>query len=82
MPARMQEKFNGPVAEKIKAESGITNPMAMPKLDKIVVSVGMGKLIEGTKLNAKAKEQVVKDRALITGQMPVMTVAKISVANF
>ncbi len=82
MPPRMQEKFVGPVAEKIKAEAGITNPMAMPKLDKIMVNVGMGKLIEGTKLNAKAKEQVVKDLALITGQKPIMTIAKKSVANF
>lgn len=82
MPPRMQEQFEGAVAEKIKAEAGITNPMAMPKLDKIMVSVGMGKLIEGTKLNAKAKEQVVKDLALITGQKPVMTIAKKSVANF
>ncbi|MEM8737645.1 MAG: 50S ribosomal protein L5 [Planctomycetota bacterium] len=78
----MKEKFVGPVAEKIKAQAGITNPMAMPRMEKIVVSVGMGKLIEGTKLNAKAKEQVQKDLALITGQKPIMTVAKKSVANF
>jgi large subunit ribosomal protein L5 len=78
----MKEKFQGPVAEKIKAEAGITNPMAMPKLEKIVVMAGMGRLIEGTKLNARAKEQVVKDLALITGQKPVMTIAKKSVANF
>lgn len=82
MTPRMKEKFVGPVAEKIKAEAGIKNPMAMPRLDKIIVNVGMGKLIEGTKLNAKAKEQVQKDLALITGQKPVMTVAKKSVANF
>ena len=82
MPPRMKEKFAGPVAEKLRAESGLQNPMAMPKLDKIIVSVGMGKLIEGTKLNAKAKEQVQKDLALITGQKPVMTIAKKSVANF
>jgi large subunit ribosomal protein L5 len=47
-----------------------------------MVVVGMGRLIEGTKLNARAKEQVQKDLALITGQKPVMTVAKKSVANF
>ncbi|MEO1235595.1 MAG: 50S ribosomal protein L5 [Planctomycetota bacterium] len=82
MPPRMKEKFVGPVAEKLKAEASIANPMAMPKLDKIVVSVGMGRLIEGTKLNARAKEQVQKDLALITGQKPIMTVAKKSVANF
>ena len=82
MTPRMKEKFVGPVAEKIKADHGITNPMAMPALDKIIVTVGMGNLIEGTKLNAKAKEQVQKDLAVITGQKPVMTVAKKSVANF
>ncbi len=82
MPPRMKQKFEGPALDKIKSESGITNPMALPKLDKIVVVVGMGKLIEGTKLNAKAKEQVQKDLALITGQKPVMTIAKKSVANF
>ena len=82
MTPRMKQKFVGPVAEKLRAEAGISNPMAMPKLEKIVVSVGMGKLIEGTKLNARAKEQVQKDLALITGQKPVMTIAKKSVANF
>lgn len=82
MTPRMKEKFVGPVTDKIKTESGITNPMALPKLDKIIVNVGMGRLIEGTKLNAKAKEQVQKDLALITGQKPIMTVAKKSVANF
>ena len=82
MTPRMKQKFTGPVAEKIKADTGLTNPMAMPRMEKIVVSVGMGKLIEGTKLNAKAKEQVQKDLALITGQKPVMTIAKKSVANF
>lgn len=79
---RMKEKFNGPVAEKIRTEAGVTNPMAMPRMDKIIVNVGMGNQIEGTKLNAKAKEQVVKDLAIITGQKCIMTKARKSVANF
>ena len=82
MTPRMKEKFVGQVAEKLKAEAGITNPMAMPKLEKIVVTVGLGNHIEGTKLNARVKEQVIKDLALITGQKPIMTIAKKSVANF
>ena len=81
-PPRMKVKFNGPVADKIRSESGLSNPMAMPRMDKIIVNVGMGNQIEGTKLNAKAKEQVVKDLALITGQKVVMTKARKSVANF
>ena len=82
MTPRMKEKFAGQVAEKLKAEAGISNPMAMPKLEKIVVTVGLGNHIEGTKLNARVKEQVIKDLALITGQKPIMTIAKKSVANF
>ena len=82
MTPRMKEKFFGPVAEKLKAEAQISNPMAMPKIEKIIVNVGMGRQIEGTKLNARAKEQVVKDLALITGQQPIMTKARKSVANF
>lgn len=82
MPPRKKQQFETAVAQKLKSEAGITNPMAMPKLEKIMVVVGMGRLIEGTKLNARAKDQVVKDLALITGQKPVMTVAKKSVANF
>ena len=82
MAPRLKEKFTGPVAEKIKAEYGIKNHLALPRLEKIVVSVGLGKQLEGTKLNAKAKEQVVKDVSVITGQRPIMTKAKKSVSNF
>lgn len=82
MPPRMKEKFQGPVAEKVKTQFGVKNPMALPRLDKIVLSVGLGKQLEGTKLNPKAKEQTVKDLAVITGQKPVMLKAKKSVSNF
>jgi len=82
MPARMQEKFTGPVGEKVKADFGIKNVMALPSLNKIVLNVGMGKALEGTKLNAAAKEQVLDDLAVITGQRPVVRQAKKSVSNF
>jgi large subunit ribosomal protein L5 len=82
VPPRMRDRYRTVVAGKIKQEFGITNPMALPQLDKIMVVVGIGKQIEGTKLNAKAKEQVLKDLTVITGQKPVMTLAKKSVANF
>ena len=82
MPVRMQEKFAGPVGEKVKADFGVANVMALPRLDKIVLNVGMGKALEGTKLNAAAKEQVLDDLAVITGQQPVIRRAKKSVSNF
>lgn len=82
MPVRMQEKFAGPVGEKVKVDFGVANVMALPRLDKIVLNVGMGKALEGTKLNAAAKEQVLDDLAVITGQQPVIRRAKKSVSNF
>ena len=50
--------------------------MALPRLQKIVLTVGIGKQLEGTKLNPKAKEQVLKDLTVIAGQKPVVTKAK------
>lgn len=82
MTPSMKQKYIAEVTPKVKEAFGITNPMAMPKLDKIVVQVGMGKSLEGTKLNVKHKEQVLKDLTVITGQKPVITIAKKSVANF
>ncbi|MFA9479030.1 50S ribosomal protein L5 [Phycisphaerales bacterium AB-hyl4] len=82
MTPRLKEKFAGPVSEKLKQEFSVTNPMAMPRLEKIVLSVGLGKQLEGTKVNAKAREQVLQDLALITGQKAVMVKAKKSVSNF
>ena len=82
MAPRMKEKFSGSVAEQVKEKFGITNPMALPRLDKVVLTVGMGHQLEGTKLNAQAKGQVVSDLATITGQRPVMSKAKKSVSNF
>ncbi|MEM6553472.1 MAG: 50S ribosomal protein L5 [Planctomycetota bacterium] len=82
MTPRFKEQFQSVVTDKLKSEFGITNPMAVPKLDKIMLSVGLGKQIEGTKINARAKEQTLKDLEMISGQKAVMTKAKKSVANF
>lgn len=82
MTPRLKEKFAGPVYDAVKKEFGITNPMALPRLEKIVLTVGLGNMLEGTKINAAAKEQTLSDLAVITGQKPVMTKAKKSVANF
>lgn len=79
---RLKEKYKTQVASAIRERFNITNPMALPRLEKIVLTVGMGKQLEGTKLNLKAKEQVLKDLAVITGQKPVVCKARKSVANF
>ena len=82
MTPRLKKQYNEQVVAKLKQDFGIKNPMAVPILDKIVINVGMGKQLEGTKLNPKAREQVISDLALISGQQPIVKKAKKSVANF
>ena len=79
---RMKEKFQTEVWDMVRSEFGITNPMALPNLEKIVLTVGMGNQLDGTKLNPKAREQVISDLSLITGQRPIMKKAKKAVSNF
>lgn len=81
-PPRMKIKFQNEVLPKVKETYKVTNPMALPVLDKIIINVGLGKQLEGTKLNLKAKEQVIADLTVISGQKPIMKRAKKSVSNF
>ena len=82
MTPRLKEKFESEVTESVRQQYSIKNRMALPRLEKIVLTVGLGKQIEGTKINAKAKEQVLSDLTIISSQKPVMTKAKKSVSNF
>lgn len=82
MTPRLKDKFRNDVTPRIREQFGIDNPMAVPRLEKIVITVGLGKELEGTKIKPQAKEQVIKDLTVIAGQKPVMTIAKKSVANF
>ncbi len=82
VPPRMRDKFRNEVLPKIRQEFDIKNAFASPKLVKVMLTVGIGKQLEGTKLNSKAKEQVLADLTVISGQKPVVTKAKKSVANF
>jgi large subunit ribosomal protein L5 len=79
---RMRRRFQDEVLPGVMNDHGITNPMAAPKLDKIVLSIGVGRELDGTKLRANVREQVLSDLEVITGQKPVMRKAKRSVANF
>lgn len=82
MVPRMKEKFSGEVASQVREKFGIKNPMALPRMEKIVLTVGMGNQLEGTKLKPQGKDQVLSDLATITGQRAVMKRAKKSVSNF
>lgn len=75
----MKTYYKETAAPALFKKFGYKSVMQIPKLDKIVVNVGCGKEANG---NAKVIEAVVRDLTAITGQKPVVTLAKKSVANF
>ncbi len=76
--ARLKEKYKKEIAPAIAKEFGIENPMAVPKLEKIVVNMGIGEAIA----NAKVLDTAVEELKSVTGQKPVVTKAKKSIAAF
>ncbi len=76
--ARLKEKYMSEVSPALMEKFGYKNVMEIPKLEKIVVNMGVG----DAKDNSKALEVAVKELATITGQKPVITKAKKSVSNF
>jgi large subunit ribosomal protein L5 len=78
MASRLKEKYQQEVVPALQKEFNYKNPMQVPRLHKVVVNIGMGEVIQ----NSKAMEFAVADLAAITGQRPVITRAKRSVAAF
>ncbi len=76
--ARLKEIYDSEIVAKMKEKFGYTNPMQVPKLDKIVINMGVGEAKE----NVKVLESAVRDMELITGQKAVITKSKKSIANF
>jgi large subunit ribosomal protein L5 len=76
--ARLKEYYSKEVAPALMTKFSYKSTMQIPKLDKIVINVGAGEAKE----NAKAIDAIMTDLATITGQKPVPTFAKKSVANF
>jgi large subunit ribosomal protein L5 len=78
MAARLREKFQTELKQSIQKELGIENLMAVPKLEKIVINMGIGEATQ----NAKIMDPLTADLAAIAGQKPVVTKAKKSIAAF
>ena len=76
--ARLRDKYKSEIAPALAKEFGIENPMAIPKVEKIVVNMGVGEAIG----NAKILDAAVEELRSITGQKPVVTKAKKSIAAF
>ncbi|MCU1290977.1 MAG: RplE [Acidobacteria bacterium] len=76
--ARLKDKYRNEIAPAIAKEFGIENPMAIPRIEKVVVNMGMGEAIS----NSKILDTAVEELRSITGQKPVVTKAKKSIAAF
>ena len=76
--ARLREIYDNEIVAKMIEKFGYKNPMQVPKLDKIVINMGVGEAKE----NAKVLEAAVRDMEIIAGQKAIVTKSKKSVANF
>ena len=76
--ARLKEKYRNEIAGALAKEFDIKNPMAVPKITKVIVNMGLGEASS----NAKILDTAVEELRAVTGQKPVITKAKKSIAAF
>lgn len=74
----LKEKYQKEIAPKLAKELGLANVLAVPKMEKIVVNIGLGEASQDKKILEAAKE----DMAIVTGQRPKVAVARQSIAGF
>jgi len=74
----LRQRYHEEVVPSLRREFSYVNPMQVPRLEKVVVNIGLGEAIQ----NAKALDAAVGDLATITGQKPIVTRAKRSIAQF
>ena len=75
---RLLERLRGEIGPQMMQEFGYTSPMQIPRLEKIVLNIGMGEALQ----NARAMESATADLTAITGQRPIVNRAKKSIAQF
>jgi large subunit ribosomal protein L5 len=75
---RLKEKYETILRKELTEKFNYTTPMQVPKLEKIVVNMGVGEAVH----NSKALEDAIEELTVITGQKPIATKAKKSIANF
>jgi large subunit ribosomal protein L5 len=75
---RLKELYQGQVVPTLQKELGYENIMQVPRLEKVVVNIGMGEALQ----NAKALDAASQDLSIITGQKPIVTRARRSIAAF
>ena len=75
---RLKEKYETSIRKELTEKFNYTTPMQVPKLEKIVVNMGVGEAVH----NSKALDDALEELTVITGQKPIATKAKKSIANF
>src|SRR5476651_204840 len=78
MAARLKEKYHSEIKQNLQKELGIDNAMAVPRLEKIVINMGLGEATQ----NVKIMDPLLADLGAIAGQKAVITKAKKSIAAF
>ena len=79
---RLQELYKQTVLPKVIKEFKLKNVHQAPRLMKVVVNTGIGKQLENQKLKPETRDTVISTLSIITGQKPIMILARKSVANF
>lgn len=78
MTSRLKEKYDNEVASYLMDKFGYKNKMQVPRLEKVILNIGLGE----AKDNPKVLESAINDLTVIAGQKPVVTLARKSIANF
>ena len=78
MPARLRDRYRKDIVPTLMRELGQTNVLAVPRLEKIVLNMGLGEATQ----NPKVLDSAVEELTAISGQRPVVTRAKKAIANF
>ena len=76
--ARLFERYKAEVVPRLREKFGYRNPMQVPKVDKVIINMGLGEAIENIKILDSAAEEI----GIITGQKAVITKARKSISNF
>jgi large subunit ribosomal protein L5 len=80
--SRLQAMYMEQVAPKLMKEFGLKNVNQVPRIQKVIVNTGVGKQLENQKLKPEIRDTIIATYRSISGQKPVMTIAKKSVSNF
>ncbi len=81
-PSRLRTTFREEISGKTGEKFGLENPLARPRVEKVVINVNMGRHLDGAKIPPNVRDTIIDTLTTISGQKPIIIKAKKSVANF